>query len=123
LGRASGEDVGSYAINQGDLSAGANYAITFVPADFAITAASSTTAISSSLNPSAAGSSVSFTVTVGPVAPAATTPIGNVQFLTNDVTAGSPVPLTYGTATLDTAGFPGSVLRITRGFRKACSPG
>ncbi len=38
LARAAGEDVGSYAINQGNLSAGDNYSITFVPADFAITA-------------------------------------------------------------------------------------
>ncbi|MBE0540497.1 MAG: DUF4082 domain-containing protein [Verrucomicrobia bacterium] len=39
LARAAGEDVGNYAINQDTLSAGANYSITFVPADFAITPA------------------------------------------------------------------------------------
>ena len=38
LTRAPGEDVGAYAIGQGTLSAGANYNITFVGADFAITA-------------------------------------------------------------------------------------
>ena len=38
LSRVAGEDVGSYAINQGDLTAGDNYAITFNAADFAITA-------------------------------------------------------------------------------------
>ncbi len=106
MGRAAGENVGSYAINQGGLSAGANYAITFVPANFAITSASSTAAISSSLNPSGAGSNVTFTVTVGPVAPATTTPTGNVQFLTNSVAVGSPVSLTGGTATLNTALLP-----------------
>ena len=37
LARAAGEDVGVYAINQGDLSAGTNYSISFVPADFNIT--------------------------------------------------------------------------------------
>ncbi|TDO19066.1 MBG domain-containing protein [Pedobacter duraquae] len=38
LQRATGENVGTtYAINQGTLSAGTNYAITFVPANFAIT--------------------------------------------------------------------------------------
>ncbi|RPI91399.1 MAG: VCBS repeat-containing protein [Chloroflexi bacterium] len=37
LSRAAGEDVGIYAITQGDLSAGSNYVITFVPADFSIT--------------------------------------------------------------------------------------
>ncbi len=38
LSRAAGENVGSYAINLGTLSAGANYTITFVPANFTITA-------------------------------------------------------------------------------------
>ena len=38
LSRVTGEDVGSYAITQGDLDAGGNYAITFVPANFTITA-------------------------------------------------------------------------------------
>ena len=38
LSRAAGEDVGTYAITQGTLSAGSNYTITFVSADFSITA-------------------------------------------------------------------------------------
>ncbi len=38
LGRATGNPVGTYAINQGNLSAGTNYSITFVPATFSITA-------------------------------------------------------------------------------------
>lgn len=37
LGRVSGENVGSYAITQDTLSAGANYSITFVSASFSIT--------------------------------------------------------------------------------------
>ena len=37
LDRANGEDVGTYAISQGSLSAGSNYTITFVPADLIIT--------------------------------------------------------------------------------------
>ncbi|MHC1769369.1 MAG: MBG domain-containing protein [Verrucomicrobiia bacterium] len=37
LSRAPGEDVGSYAIGQGTLSAGSNYTINFTGADFAIT--------------------------------------------------------------------------------------
>lgn len=36
--RASGEDVGNYAINQGNLTAGGNYSISFNEADFGITA-------------------------------------------------------------------------------------
>ena len=39
LDRTAGENVGTYPINQGTLSAGANYDIVFVPADFAITPA------------------------------------------------------------------------------------
>ncbi|WP_316837546.1 MBG domain-containing protein [Pedobacter nutrimenti] len=39
LARAAGENIGAaYAINQGTLSAGSNYTITFVPNNFAITA-------------------------------------------------------------------------------------
>ena len=36
LGRAAGETVGSYAISQGTLSAGSNYALTFVGANLTI---------------------------------------------------------------------------------------
>ncbi len=36
LTRAAGEDVGSYAIGQGSLSGGANYALSFVPGTFTI---------------------------------------------------------------------------------------
>ncbi|MCH7410652.1 gliding motility-associated C-terminal domain-containing protein [Belliella sp. DSM 111904] len=39
LARAAGENVGSYAINQGTFSAGSNYTITFTGADFAVTPA------------------------------------------------------------------------------------
>ena len=39
LDRIAGENVGDYAINQGSLSAGDNYAITFISDDFAITPA------------------------------------------------------------------------------------
>ena len=38
LGRAVGENVGSYAINIGDLTAGSNYNIAFTPKDFVINA-------------------------------------------------------------------------------------
>ncbi|MGZ5932368.1 MAG: MBG domain-containing protein, partial [Rhizomicrobium sp.] len=42
LSRASGENVGSYAISQGTLSAGTNYTIAFTGANFAITPATLT---------------------------------------------------------------------------------
>ena len=38
LDRVSGENVGDYAINQGTLSAGSNYTLTFVAANLTITA-------------------------------------------------------------------------------------
>ena len=38
LTRAEGETVGTYAIGQGTLTAGDNYEISFIGADFAITA-------------------------------------------------------------------------------------
>ena len=38
LSRAEGENIGSYSINQGTLTAGSNYSITFESANFAITA-------------------------------------------------------------------------------------
>lgn len=37
ISRVAGEDVGAHAITQGDLSAGGNYSIAFVPADLTIT--------------------------------------------------------------------------------------
>ncbi len=42
LARAEGEDVGTYAISQGTLTAGSNYTIDFTAADFTITAAAVT---------------------------------------------------------------------------------
>ena len=57
-------------------------------------------------NPSLQGSNVTFTATVTPVAPASTTPTGNVQFYTNGVALGSPVALTDGVASLSTADLP-----------------
>ena len=38
LTRAAGESVGAYAIQQGSLTAGTNYTLTFVPANLTITA-------------------------------------------------------------------------------------
>jgi len=45
LARATGENVGTYAINQGNLSAGANYTIVFTGADFEITVATLTVTV------------------------------------------------------------------------------
>ncbi len=48
--------------------------------DVTVTAAASVTAVTSSQNPSSAGQTVSYTATVGPVAPATGTPSGVVTF-------------------------------------------
>jgi nicotinamidase-related amidase len=67
--------------------------------------ASSATALVSSENPSVQGSNVTFTATVTPVAPATTTPTGSVQFYTNGVVCGSPMPLSSGVASITVAFF------------------
>ena len=52
LTRVAGENVGTYAIQQGSLAASANYALSFIGANFTINPASSATAVNSSMNPS-----------------------------------------------------------------------
>ena len=89
----SGADAGNYTLIQPTTTAN-------------ITQASSATALVSSANPSLQGSNVTFTATVTPVAPASTTPTGNVQFYTNGVAWGSPVALTDGVVSLSAADLP-----------------
>ena len=89
----SGADAGNYTLIQPATTAN-------------ITQASSATALVSSQNPSLQDSNVTFTATVTPVAPASTSPTGNVQFYTNGVAFGSPVALTDGVASLSTADLP-----------------
>ena len=48
---------------------------------------------------------MTFTATVTPVAPATTTPTGSVQFYTNGVVCGSPMPLSSGVASITVAFF------------------
>lgn len=50
LGRAAGENVGSYAINIGDLTAGSNYNIAFTPKDFVINAKDLSAMVTVTLN-------------------------------------------------------------------------
>ncbi|MFN8454654.1 MAG: YDG domain-containing protein [Anaerolineae bacterium] len=98
LSRVAGENVGPYAITQGTLSAGSNYSLTFVPANFTITPASTTVSLASSENPSIVGSSVTFTATVTPASAS-----GTVQFYADGVALGSAVTLSGGTANVSTA--------------------
>ena len=67
LARAAGENVGVYAINQGSLSAGANYTITFVSANFTIVIADQTINFPQppDKNPGAPDFTVSATATSG----------------------------------------------------------
>jgi trimeric autotransporter adhesin len=80
----------------------ANYSVTVNNGTLTITPASSTVALSSSQYPSVEGSSVGLTATLSPVAPAATTPTGSVQFYANGQPLAGPVALTDGAATLNT---------------------
>jgi hypothetical protein len=98
-------DAGSYVLTPGGLASG-NYSFSYANGTLTINPANSTATLVSSLNPSPAGSNVTFTATLTPVAPATGTPGGSVQFLTNGVALGGPVPLSGGVAAVSTAGLP-----------------
>jgi hypothetical protein len=98
---------GQYPItaSAGTLSAN-NYSFQFVAGTFTVEAAATSTSLGSSQNPSTEGATVTFTATVSAVAPANEGPSGDVQFLTNGVPIGDPVPLVSGVATLSTSLLP-----------------
>jgi hypothetical protein len=98
LSRVTGENVGPYAITQGTLTAGSNYTITFVSADFTITPANGTVSLASSANPSVVGASVTFTATIVP-----SSATGTVQFYADGGTLGSATAVSGGKATVSTA--------------------
>jgi hypothetical protein len=102
LSRVPGENAGSYAIEQGSLTAGDNYALTYQGASLSITPAMSALVLVSSANPSPPGSSVTFSVTLSAVAPGSGTPSGSVQFYMNDAAMGDPVSLVGGVASIAT---------------------
>lgn len=64
LVRPAGENVGAYTIQQGTLTAGGNYTLTFVQNWFWIDGANVTVILTSSHNPSAPGQAATFTATV-----------------------------------------------------------
>jgi len=86
-------------------SAVGNYSISYHDGMLTVQPANLVTTLVSSGNPSVRGSNVTFTATVTPVAPATTTPTGGVQFYTNGVACGSPVPLSGGVARVTLALF------------------
>jgi len=63
-----------------------------------LTKAASAMALVSSVNPSEVGHNVDFTAALSAVAPSTGLPTGAVQFITNGVPAGDPVPLSGGVA-------------------------
>ncbi|HLJ95402.1 MAG TPA: choice-of-anchor Q domain-containing protein [Gemmataceae bacterium] len=103
LSRAAGENVGSYPIAKGSLTAGSNYALTYVGASFTITPASTSLVLACSANPSVPGQFLSLTATVTALASNAV-PTGVVDFYdqTTHTDLGS-LPLSGGSATLSTA--------------------
>ncbi len=80
LSRAAGETIGTYAIGQGTLTAGPNYALVFKPASLTITPAKTTISVSSSTITSVPGQYVTYTASIAVVAPGAGSPIGTVTF-------------------------------------------
>lgn len=96
-------DAGTYAISPGGAS-DANYAITFVEGTLTISRANSTGTLATSANPALPGQQVTFTYTVGPVAPSTAIPAGNVVFRIGDTS--TSVPLVNGTASLNTSSLP-----------------
>ena len=102
LTRQPGESVGTYAIQQGTLTAGSNYNLSYVGASLTITKANTTTVVASSPNPSAYAQSVTFTATVSAVAPGSGTPTGTVTFKDGSTVLGTGT-LSGGVATFSTS--------------------
>jgi len=97
LGRTAGETVGTYAIGQGTLTLGANYALGFIGANLTISQAATSVALGSAPNPVTAGAPVTLTATLSP-----TGATGTVTFMDGAATLGNG-PLSGGTATLSTS--------------------
>ena len=87
--------------------AGSTYTTGAITADCAVSATfalnMSTTGVASSLNPSTFGTSVTFTATVAPVAPATGTPDGTVTFTIDGTAVPGSVALVSGHATYATS--------------------
>lgn len=109
LARATGENVGNYAINQGNLSAGANYSISYVPANLTITAKTLTiTAVAKSkiygdTDPALTYTNTGLTGTdaiTGSLARAAGENVGNYAIGQGSLSAGANYTIAYNPANL-----------------------
>jgi trimeric autotransporter adhesin len=104
LARASGENVGTYAIQQGMLTAGNNYALTYVGATLTISKANTATTVTSSSNSSILNSSVTFTAKVVDNSTGSTgTPTGSVTFMDGTTTIGTGILNSSGVASYTTS--------------------
>ena len=106
LSRATGEDVGSYAITIGTLSAGSNYDLTFVSKDFSITRKSITVTAEAGQTKVYGESDPTFTYTTsasleagdsftGALSRATGEDVGNYGLIVGTLSAGSNYDLTF----------------------------
>lgn len=111
LSRVAGENVNTYAIQQNTVTAGGNYAITYVPANLTITArpititADAKTKVYGDADPAftyqiTSGSLVSGDEITGALSRTAGEAIGNYAINQNTLTAGSNYAITYASANL-----------------------
>lgn len=109
LARVAGEDVGSYAINQGSLTAGSNYAVTFAGSNFGITAKPLTITTDAGQTKVYGQSDPAFTYTqigtlevddllIGSLARVAGEDAGNYTINQGNLTAGSNYSITFNEA-------------------------
>jgi hypothetical protein len=94
--------VGSYPITVSS-AASPNYSMNFVSGTLTILPAAVAALVTSSANPSLPGAAVTFTTALSAVAPGADVPMGTVQFIIDGAVAGSPAPLSGGTASYTTS--------------------
>lgn len=100
----SSSAVGAYDINPAVVgAAAANYNVVLTKGTLTITPASTAALLVSSSNPAPPGQSVTFTATIGAVAPSTATPTGSVQFKIDGVAVGPPVALVNGVAAYSTS--------------------
>jgi hypothetical protein len=98
----AGSPAGAYPIVPSGLGS-ANYAITFVPGALTVVKGGVTVSVTSTPAPSGLDQLMTFNATVGPAAPAAGAPNGNVSFFDGTTLLGSSA-LSSGSASLTTAG-------------------
>ena len=99
----SANPVGTYPI-QASGAVSSNYTIQYVDGTLAILPAATTGLVTSAANPSLPGQPVTFTLTLGAVAPGAGTPTGTVQFKFDGTNAGAPAVLSGAAASCTNAG-------------------